>query len=165
MSPGERRPAGKRRPAGGAARDGPADDVRLDEVVQGMVASARRRGEVGFELSLELTMVLGRADRIGRALSNLIDNARKWSPAGGVVEVALKGGVLSVRDRGPGFQEADLSGQRTPPFGTNRLRLQNTTHPKAGSGELRKEIRLERLIRLRGSRNFVVPGESMRVER
>jgi two-component system sensor histidine kinase MprB len=98
--------------ARGSATDGSVDDVRLDEVVLGAVASARRRadrdGEIGFELVLEPTIVRGQADRIGRAVSNLIDNARKWSPAGASVEIALADGVLSVRDHGPGFQESDL---------------------------------------------------------
>jgi two-component system sensor histidine kinase MprB len=98
--------------ARGSAADGSVDDVRLDEVVRSTVASARRRadrdGEVDFELALEPTIVRGQADRIGRAVSNLIDNARKWSPAGASVEIALADGVLSVRDHGPGFQEADL---------------------------------------------------------
>lgn len=114
--------------ARGAARDGASEDVRLDEVVQGTVASARRRGEVSFELSLEPTIVLGQADRIGRAVSNLIDNARKWSPAGGVVEVALKDGVLSVRDHGPGFQEADL------PFVFDRFYRADDARKLPGSG-------------------------------
>ena len=50
----------------------------------------------------------GEPERISRAVSNLLDNARKWSPPGGVVEVALRDGVLTVRDHGPGFDEADL---------------------------------------------------------
>jgi two-component system sensor histidine kinase MprB len=103
--------------ARGAAAEGAVDDVRLDELVQAAVASARRRGgqgrdgeagEVRFELSVEPTIVRGQAERIGRAVTNVVDNARKWSPPGGTVEIALFDGVLSVRDHGPGFQEADL---------------------------------------------------------
>jgi two-component system sensor histidine kinase MprB len=41
-------------------------------------------------------------------VGNLLENARKWSPDGGLVEVALKDGVLSVRDHGPGFDEQDV---------------------------------------------------------
>jgi two-component system sensor histidine kinase MprB len=63
---------------------------------------------VRFELSLEPTIVRGQAERIGRAVTNVVDNARKWSPPGGTVEIALCDGVLSVRDHGPGFQEPDL---------------------------------------------------------
>ena len=37
-----------------------------------------------------------------------MDNAVKWSPPGGEVELRLAGGELTVRDHGPGFAEADL---------------------------------------------------------
>ncbi|HEY1834553.1 MAG TPA: HAMP domain-containing sensor histidine kinase [Solirubrobacteraceae bacterium] len=85
------------------------EDVRLDELIGVAVQSARRRSQLDFALSVEPTLVSGRAERIGRAVSNLLDNARKWSPEGGRVEVELKGGVLSVRDHGPGFQDEDLA--------------------------------------------------------
>jgi two-component system sensor histidine kinase MprB len=85
------------------------EEVRLDELIGAAVQSARRRSQLDFALSTEPTLVSGRAERIGRAVSNLLDNARKWSPEGGRVEVELKGGVLSVRDHGPGFQDEDLS--------------------------------------------------------
>jgi two-component system sensor histidine kinase MprB len=114
--------------ARGAARDGAAEDVRLDEVVEGTVASARRRGDLRFELSLEPTMVLGQPDRIGRAVSNLVDNARKWSPAGASVDVELKDGVLSVRDHGPGFEAADL------PFVFDRFYRADDARKLPGSG-------------------------------
>jgi two-component system sensor histidine kinase MprB len=94
--------------ARGAAPAQEAEDVRLDEVVEGAVQSARRRGEVSFQVSVQPTIVRGQGDRIARAVSNLVDNARKWSPAGGKVEVRLQDGVLSVRDHGPGFSEEDL---------------------------------------------------------
>ncbi|HEY2215911.1 MAG TPA: HAMP domain-containing sensor histidine kinase [Solirubrobacteraceae bacterium] len=84
------------------------EDVRLDELVVQAVERTRRRGELQFELDLEPTVVRGEADRINRAVSNLLDNARKWSPPGGVVEVTLADGVLNVRDHGPGFAERDV---------------------------------------------------------
>ncbi|MGO9320744.1 MAG: sensor histidine kinase [Solirubrobacteraceae bacterium] len=114
--------------ARGAAPDGAVDDVRLDEVVRGTVASALRRGEVSFELDLEPTIVRGQADRIGRAVSNLVDNARKWSPAGASVEVTLRDGVLSMRDHGPGFGEADL------PFVFDRFYRARDARKLPGSG-------------------------------
>jgi two-component system sensor histidine kinase MprB len=114
--------------ARGAAPDGAEDDVRLDEVIRGTVASARRRGELSFELRLEPTVVRGQADRIGRAVSNLVDNARKWSPAGAVVEVRLAHGVLSVRDHGPGFEQADL------PFVFDRFYRAREARGLPGSG-------------------------------
>lgn len=118
--------------ARGAAPDGAVDDVRLDEVVRGVLESARRRadrqGEVGFELSTEPTIVRGQAERIGRAVSNLVDNARKWSPDGAAVEVELRDGVLSVRDHGPGFQDADL------PFVFDRFYRARDARSLPGSG-------------------------------
>jgi two-component system, OmpR family, sensor histidine kinase MprB len=83
-------------------------DVRLDEIVGDAVARARRRGELRFDVDLQPTIVRGEADRIARAVSNLLDNARKWSPPDGVVEVALRDGVLTVRDHGPGFSPDEL---------------------------------------------------------
>jgi two-component system sensor histidine kinase MprB len=85
-----------------------ADEVRLDAIVSAAIERAARRGGVRFEQRLEPTVVTGQAERIDRAVRNLLENARKWSPDGGVVEVALKDGVLSVRDHGPGFDEQDL---------------------------------------------------------
>jgi two-component system sensor histidine kinase MprB len=85
------------------------DDVRLDEIVGEAIDRTRRRGEVRFLLALEPTVIRGEPDRVSRAVSNLLDNARKWSPAGGTIEVALSDGVLSVRDHGPGFEEKDLA--------------------------------------------------------
>ncbi|HEX5908937.1 MAG TPA: HAMP domain-containing sensor histidine kinase [Thermoleophilaceae bacterium] len=87
------------------------DDVRLDEVVAAVVErEARRAPGIGVEApALPPTVVRGEPDRIARAVTNLVGNAVKWSPEGGTVEVSLADdGVLSVRDHGPGFEEADL---------------------------------------------------------
>jgi two-component system sensor histidine kinase MprB len=84
------------------------EDVRVDALVADAVERTRRRGELRFDVELEPTVVRGEPDRINRAVSNLLENARKWSPAGGLVEVTLRDGLLTVRDHGPGFHEADL---------------------------------------------------------
>ncbi|HXB66462.1 MAG TPA: HAMP domain-containing sensor histidine kinase [Solirubrobacteraceae bacterium] len=84
------------------------DDVRLDQIVADAVERTRRRCDLRFEVALQPTLVHGAGERINRAVANLLDNARKWSPPGGVVEVRLSDGVLAVRDHGPGFQAADL---------------------------------------------------------
>ncbi|MDQ5833825.1 MAG: HAMP domain-containing histidine kinase, partial [Actinomycetota bacterium] len=87
------------------------DDVRVDRIVEEVVARAESRvhDRVSFEVSVEPTLVHGNPQRIQRALSNLVDNATKWSPPGGTVELGLRGGELTVRDQGPGFAEADLA--------------------------------------------------------
>jgi len=94
--------------ARGSRSEASWEDVRLDLIVEDAVARTRRRGELQFELELEPTSVRGEADRVNRAVSNLLDNARKWSQPGGLVEVTLHGGVLTVRDHGPGFKDEDL---------------------------------------------------------
>jgi two-component system sensor histidine kinase MprB len=94
--------------ARGAASEPATDDVRLDRIVADVVERTRRRGELRFQVQLQPTIVRGAPERINRAVANLLDNARKWSPPGGLVEIDLHEGVLTVRDHGPGFQEADL---------------------------------------------------------
>jgi two-component system sensor histidine kinase MprB len=114
--------------ARGTAPGGPADDVRLDEIVEQAVQSARRRGDLHFELELEPTMVMGQADRIARAVSNLVDNARRFSPPGATVEIVLDAGMLTVRDHGPGFEESDL------PFVFDRFYRADDARRLPGSG-------------------------------
>ena len=73
------------------------DDVRLDEVVAAVVDRTRSRvgDQVEIDAELEPAVVLGEPDRIQRAVSNLLENAVKWSPPGGSIEVELRGGVLT----------------------------------------------------------------------
>jgi two-component system sensor histidine kinase MprB len=46
--------------------------------------------------------------RVERAISNLLDNAVKWSPPDGEIEVRVSACELSVRDHGPGISPGDL---------------------------------------------------------
>jgi two-component system sensor histidine kinase MprB len=95
--------------ARGVAPSAVSDDVRLDEIVRAAITRAQRRSEhVPFHVEIEPTLVCGDAARLDRAVANVLDNAAKWSPPGSVVDVKLHAGVLSVRDRGPGFGEGDL---------------------------------------------------------
>jgi two-component system, OmpR family, sensor histidine kinase MprB len=96
--------------ARGSKPDQILDDVRVDRIVVSLVERAEGRGgvDVTFRVDAEPTLVRGEPDRVNRAISNLLDNAIKWSPAGGVVELTLRDGTLTVRDQGPGFSTADL---------------------------------------------------------
>ena len=114
--------------ARGATPDGQLDEVRLDEVVAAAVQSAQRRGDVRYDVRVTPTLIRGHAERVGRAVSNVIDNARKWSPAAGTVEVGLRDGVLEVRDHGPGFEDADL------PFVFDRFYRARDARRQPGSG-------------------------------
>lgn len=95
------------------ARDEPISPVvatvELHEVLDAAVARVRRRAPgVSFTLQADPWYVEGEAGALERALTNLLDNAAKWSPAGGAVAVTLAGGVVTIDDEGSGIDEADL---------------------------------------------------------
>jgi two-component system, OmpR family, sensor histidine kinase MprB len=94
--------------ARGEEQDVAATDFRLDEVVQTAVdRAARRAPTLAFHLKLEPSTVRGVPERVERAVANLLDNARKWSPAGGTIDVAVANGAVEVRDQGPGIAAED----------------------------------------------------------
>jgi two-component system sensor histidine kinase MprB len=85
------------------------EDVRLDLLAAGAVERVRRnRPGVTFNTDLEESLVHGVPATLERAVANLVDNAAKWSPPGGEVDVAVRAGEVTVRDRGPGIAEEDL---------------------------------------------------------
>jgi two-component system sensor histidine kinase MprB len=96
-----------------AARDGRSVDARaplaLDELVAAAVERARHRApRLRFESRLEPYRLVGSRSRLERAVDNVLDNAIKWSPSGGTVEIRLADATLTVRDHGPGIADADL---------------------------------------------------------
>ncbi|MGH2879059.1 MAG: HAMP domain-containing sensor histidine kinase [Solirubrobacteraceae bacterium] len=94
--------------ARGRDGEGPHVQVRLDELVRAAIERAGRRASVQFAERLEPTLISADAPRVERAISNLLENAAKWSPADAEVQVTLQGAVLCIRDHGPGFGERDL---------------------------------------------------------
>ncbi len=83
--------------------------VDLDEIVDECIERARRNSpNVSFTTAIEPCSIEGIPSRLERAIGNLLDNAAKWSPGGGVIEVTLSQGEFVVTDHGPGFAEADL---------------------------------------------------------
>jgi two-component system, OmpR family, sensor histidine kinase MprB len=104
-------------------------DVRVDAIAAAAVKRiGRRAASLTVRSELQPTLVRGEGDRIERAVTNLLDNAAKWSPSGGVVEVHLGGGILSVSDHGPGFHDEDL------PFVFDRFHRASDARSKPGSG-------------------------------
>jgi two-component system, OmpR family, sensor histidine kinase MprB len=94
------------------ARDEPlravVEQVDLAEVVHRAVARARRRGtSLDFDVDTEPWWVIGESASLERAVTNLLDNAVKWSPPGGTVRVRLNHGTLTVDDQGPGIAPGD----------------------------------------------------------
>jgi two-component system sensor histidine kinase MprB len=85
------------------------EDVRLDLAVADALARAHVHApECAFVLDAEPCLVRAVPSRLDRAIANLLDNALKWSPPGGPVEVYVRDGRLEVRDHGPGIAAPDL---------------------------------------------------------
>jgi two-component system, OmpR family, sensor histidine kinase MprB len=115
--------------ARGSKPTGEPGDVRLDSIVHDALERARRRAPaLDFHQVVEPTLIRGEPDRVSRAVTNLLDNASKWSPEGGTVEVTLHGGVVTVRDHGPGFKDEDL------PYVFDRFHRATDARSKPGSG-------------------------------
>jgi two-component system, OmpR family, sensor histidine kinase MprB len=105
------------------------EDVRLDLVTADAIERTRRnRPGISFKTELEESLVRGVPATVERAVSNLLDNAAKWSPPGGEIEVTVRDGDLTVRDHGPGIDEADL------PFVFDRFYRAPSARGLPGSG-------------------------------
>jgi two-component system sensor histidine kinase MprB len=88
--------------------EAPAVPVDLASIVEAVVERHRRRTETPIRLEVaDGIVVAGDPALIERAISNLVDNAVKWSPAGEPVDVEVRGSRVTVRDRGPGLDPAD----------------------------------------------------------
>jgi two-component system sensor histidine kinase MprB len=85
------------------------EPIDLRDVIKSALDRVRRRAHgLTFDVELNPFYVIGESDTLERAVTNLLDNAVKWSPPGGTVRVQLEGGRLRVADQGPGIDEADL---------------------------------------------------------
>jgi PAS domain S-box-containing protein len=81
------------------------------EVVQAQRAHLDRGHEIALTLAPGLPLVTGDPDKVGRVLINLVDNAVKYSPDGGTVDVKVEpvGSHVrfSITDRGIGIPPAE----------------------------------------------------------
>lgn len=83
--------------------------VSLEDAVESALRRARLRGpELTIIADLQPWYVRAEPAALERAVVNILDNAVKFSPEGGTVEVQLTGGVLTVRDHGPGIPTDEL---------------------------------------------------------
>jgi len=95
------------------ARDEPIErapePLDFADIVTRAVDRVRRRGlGLTFDVDLDQWWVLGEGQILERAVTNLLDNAAKWSPAHGTIRVGLHDGVLDVADEGSGIKESDM---------------------------------------------------------
>lgn len=88
----------------------PLQTVGFHEVIEAALGRARLRSQ-GVKLNVRLAPWYVRAEpaALERAVINLLDNAIKFSPPEGSVDIDLDGGELTVRDHGPGIAPEELS--------------------------------------------------------
>jgi signal transduction histidine kinase len=91
--------------------------VRSEPVDLVEIASECRRRHEAQAVSYEIELTLdaeedararGDADRLLQALSNLVENALRVSPAGGTVRIVARPGLLAVDDEGPGVRPDEI---------------------------------------------------------
>jgi two-component system phosphate regulon sensor histidine kinase PhoR len=94
------------------------EPTRLDEVVDSVLAVIRAKAEIGHvgvsaEVPADLPPARADSDRLAQIMINLVDNAVKYTPAGGTVRIrameAAEGMIeIAVTDTGVGIPAADL---------------------------------------------------------
>ncbi len=117
--------------ARGERSEGPIEALRLDECVDECVDTARtyaRIKDITIDTEVSSSTVLGRHDRLTRAVSNLLTNAVKFTPQGGQIAVRSINGTISVSDSGPGINDEDR------PFVFDRFWRSPTARALPGSG-------------------------------
>jgi len=88
----------------------PFEELQLDEVVHEVVDDVSfRYPKVRFNVTSAPSSIKGVKVRVARAVTNLLDNAAKYSPPGGTVDVSVANGEISVRDHGPGVAAEDAT--------------------------------------------------------
>jgi signal transduction histidine kinase len=85
------------------------ETVRLDLLTDQAVRRLRQRVPPAV-IDAELCPCLVHVDpaAVDHAVSNLVDNAIKWSPPGTAVRIVVENGRVLVSDHGPGITEEDL---------------------------------------------------------
>jgi two-component system sensor histidine kinase MprB len=105
------------------------EEVRLDLLTEDAVERTRRdRPGVTFNTQLKESVIRGVPASLERAIGNILDNAAKWSPPGGEVDVSVDDGTVTVRDRGPGIDDEDL------PYVFDRFYRSSSARTMPGSG-------------------------------
>ncbi|MFJ9022457.1 ATP-binding protein [Streptomyces sp. NPDC102259] len=83
--------------------------VSLEDAVESALRRARLRGpELTITALLEPWYTRAEPAALERAVVNILDNAVKFSPEGGTIDVRLSQGTLTVRDHGPGIPAEEL---------------------------------------------------------
>lgn len=104
------------------------DPIAVGELVERIAERWRRRTGRDIVVVADDAVVLGDQSRLDRAVSNLLSNAHKFSPAGTPIDVDAQGGAVIVSDHGPGVPV----GERQRIF--DRFHRTEQTRSMPGSG-------------------------------
>ncbi len=88
--------------------DGPPVPVALGPVASRVAARVSRRTGHQVVVDADDSVVSARPAAVERAVTNLVDNAAKFSPADAPIEVTVARGAITVADRGPGIPPDQL---------------------------------------------------------
>jgi two-component system sensor histidine kinase MprB len=94
--------------ASGDAAAEASESFDLAIVVSDVAARYERRTGRSIELATTSSPVTAQRSSVQRAVSCLLDNARKFDTTGGPIEVTVGSGTVTVSDRGPGIPDTDL---------------------------------------------------------
>lgn len=112
------------------------EEVDMVEILRTSLERAeRRRADVTFKANLVPWLMQGDGFALGRATLNLMDNAAKWSPEGGVVRINTRQldnetFELTIADSGPGIPESE----REKVFERFYRAIQSRSMPGSGLG-------------------------------
>ena len=139
------------------------EDVDMGALVEDLRPTATTlasAADVTFDLSIARSrhVVRGDARRLRQLVRNLIDNAIKYTPAGGAVSVELTSGAavlnLAVRDTGPGFP-AEERRRIFEPFYRAPGSVSRRDQPSSGLGL----ALAKRIVDAHGGSIWAIPGE------
>jgi signal transduction histidine kinase len=137
-----------------------SETVSLDRLAENVCAAHGAEAmekNIALELDAVSATIAGNADMLRILLRNLIDNAIRYTSAGGRVTVAVAPGILSVTDTGPGIPAAEhervfnrfhrLAGQDTEGSGLGlsivaRIAERHGASVELGTGENGKGLRV-----------------------
>jgi len=87
----------------------PEEPLRLGDLARAVAARTERRTDRVVSVDdAQGIEVSGRPRQIERAISNLVDNAVKYSQAATPIDIVVDGTTVTVRDRGRGIRAEDL---------------------------------------------------------